>query len=95
MPADAVKVQGYDFSDGADYAKILGAMRYSGFQATSFGMAVDEINRMIQWRYSDEPILPEDDMQGKPDCLAMPFDRLIPSGRCMCVLCWACPAAEC
>jgi deoxyhypusine synthase len=69
MPADAIKVQGYDFSDGADYAKILGAMRYSGFQATSFGMAVDEINRMIQWRYSDEPILPEDDMQGKPDCL--------------------------
>lgn len=64
MPEHAVKVKGYDFSEGADFAKILGAMRYTGFQATSYGMAVDEINRMITWRYSDEPVLPEDDMQG-------------------------------
>lgn len=34
-------------------------------QATSFGNAVDEINRMINWRLSDEPVQPDDELQGK------------------------------
>ncbi|GFH28771.1 uncharacterized protein HaLaN_27316, partial [Haematococcus lacustris] len=32
------------------------AMYTTGFQATSLGQAVTEINRMIKWRLSDDPI---------------------------------------
>ena len=28
----------------------------SGYQATQFGRCVDEVNRMLKWRLSDEPI---------------------------------------
>ena len=34
-------------------------MLTSGFQATQFGYAVDEVNKMLKWRLSDEPV-PED-----------------------------------
>jgi deoxyhypusine synthase len=33
----------------------------TGFQATSLGLAIEEVNRMIKWRLSDEPI--EEDEQ--------------------------------
>ncbi|MEW5306067.1 MAG: hypothetical protein WDW36_008564 [Sanguina aurantia] len=33
----------------------------TGFQATSLGQAVNEVNRMIQWRLSDEPVGPHTD----------------------------------
>lgn len=32
MPADSVIVRGYDFSEGADYNKILEAYKRTGFQ---------------------------------------------------------------
>ena len=34
-------------------------MLTSGFQATQFGYAVDEVNKMLKWRLSDE-LVPED-----------------------------------
>jgi deoxyhypusine synthase len=34
----------------------MSAMITTGFQATCLGQAVDEVNRMIKWRLSDEPI---------------------------------------
>eukprot|EP01045_Picozoa_sp_COSAG04_P006401 COSAG04_NODE_313_length_17126_cov_17.159922_7_plen_86_part_00 len=49
MPADAVPIRGYDFNDGVDYERLLQTYRHIGFQAAHFGLAVDEINRMISW----------------------------------------------
>lgn len=61
MPDDSVKVQGYDFNEGIDYHRLLQSYMTSGFQATNFGLAVEEINRMINWRLSDEPIKEDED----------------------------------
>lgn len=56
------EVQGYDWKNGVDYNKLLKTYRHTGFQATNFGLAVEEINKMIACRklpltkdlYSDE-----------------------------------------
>jgi deoxyhypusine synthase len=55
------KVQGYDFNQGIDYDKILQSYYTTGFQALHFGRAVKSINRMLEWRLSDEPIGENDD----------------------------------
>ncbi|CAL4147847.1 unnamed protein product, partial [Meganyctiphanes norvegica] len=57
VPEGTPTVQGYDFNNGVDYHKIFNCFRYSGFQATSFGLAVEEIKKMIECR---EKTLPED-----------------------------------
>ena len=65
LPADTPQVRGYvfpprDAPGGAppavDYEALLEAMATTGFQATNFGAAVAELNRMIAWRLSDEPV---------------------------------------
>nr|SVE88694.1 EOG090X07TT [Daphnia sinensis]SVE89318.1 EOG090X07TT [Daphnia sinensis]SVE89939.1 EOG090X07TT [Daphnia sinensis]SVE90567.1 EOG090X07TT [Daphnia sinensis]SVE91195.1 EOG090X07TT [Daphnia sinensis] len=48
------KVQGYDWSQGLDYGKLIGSYITTGFQATTFGLAVNEVNRMLAKRI--EPI---------------------------------------
>ena len=47
MPADAVKVKGYDFNEGIDYHKLLQSYVTSGFQATNVGLAIEEIKKMV------------------------------------------------
>lgn len=47
LPVEPVPVVGYDFNGGVDYQKLLSSFRTTGFQATSFGRAVQEINRMV------------------------------------------------
>ena len=69
MPEDAPFIRGYDFgpastssSDGAKngstppicYETMLDSLLTTGFQATSLGMCIDEVNRMLRWRLSDE-----------------------------------------
>ena len=44
------QVKGYDFNEGVDYHALLQSYKYSGFQATNFGLAVEEINKMISKR---------------------------------------------
>lgn len=44
---DTTEVRGHDFSTGLDYEKLFASFRTTGFQATSFHLAVEEINRMI------------------------------------------------
>lgn len=44
------KVVGYDWNQGVDYNKILKTYLNTGFQATNFGLAVQELNRMIECR---------------------------------------------
>jgi len=57
-------VRGYDFNDGIDYHALLQTYRTTGFQATNFGLAIDEINRMLKKR--KEPV-PSDIFQ-EADC---------------------------
>jgi hypothetical protein len=46
---DTAVVRGYDFTSGRDLDGIMDAMLTTGFQATSFGQAVQEVNRMVRW----------------------------------------------
>lgn len=41
------KVVGYEWNQGLDYNKLLDSYLQTGFQATNFGLAVKEINKMI------------------------------------------------
>ena len=54
-------VRGYDFNDGIDYQKVFASYRHTGFQATSLGLAIEEVNKMIKWRLSDEPIAEDEE----------------------------------
>lgn len=47
LPVEPVEVKGYDFNDGVDYSRILKSFSTTGFQATNFALAVNEINRMV------------------------------------------------
>lgn len=38
---------GYDWNQGLNYEKIVASYLTTGFQATSFGLAVAEINKMV------------------------------------------------
>lgn len=44
------KVVGYEWNQGLNYNKLLDSYLHTGFQATSFGLAVKEINKMIECR---------------------------------------------
>lgn len=47
MPPGSSEVKGYDFSNGVDYRALLESYRTTGFQASNFGKAVEEINKMV------------------------------------------------
>ncbi len=47
MPSGTETVKGYDFNDGVDHHALLQSYRLSGFQATNFGLAVNQINQMV------------------------------------------------
>ena len=38
---------GYDFNQGVDFHKLFTSYKTSGFQATNFGLAVEQINAMV------------------------------------------------
>jgi len=50
MPEGASIVKGYDFNNGVDYHALLASYATSGFQASNFGAAVKEINKMLTCR---------------------------------------------
>ena len=62
MPEGSVKVKGYDFNNGINHHALLQSYLTSGFQATNFGLAVEQINAMISKRL--EP-MPEDKLQSQ------------------------------
>lgn len=41
------KVSGYDFNQGINYHALLQTFLTTGFQATNFGLAVEQINDMV------------------------------------------------
>uniref|UniRef100_A0A2S2PJ34 deoxyhypusine synthase n=1 Tax=Schizaphis graminum TaxID=13262 RepID=A0A2S2PJ34_SCHGA len=56
-------VKGYDWNNGIDYEQLLSVYRYSGFQATNFGLSVEQINKMLDEREKpfEEDIHEEDE----------------------------------
>lgn len=50
IPEGTPVVKGYDWNQGINYGELLKTYKYSGFQATNFGKAVDEVNRMLTAR---------------------------------------------
>jgi len=58
-------VKGYDFNEGLNYEKMFATYRHTGFQATNLGLGIEEINKMIKWRLSDEPIAEDEEEQYK------------------------------
>ncbi|CAI5983054.1 unnamed protein product [Closterium sp. NIES-64] len=60
---DAPSVRGYTFEEAGgsgsvmvDYEQLLARLATTGFQATALGRAIDEVNRMLAWRLSDDPV---------------------------------------
>ncbi|PRW56270.1 Deoxyhypusine synthase [Chlorella sorokiniana] len=66
LPEDAVTIRGYDFNQGCDLNGLLESMLRTGLQATALGQAINEVNRMIRWRLSDEPLAAEDEPHPDP-----------------------------
>ncbi|KOX76699.1 putative deoxyhypusine synthase [Melipona quadrifasciata] len=50
IPIETPIVKGYDWNKGIDYHALLETYKYSGFQASNFGLAVDQIQQMINAR---------------------------------------------
>ncbi|XP_054616777.1 deoxyhypusine synthase isoform X1 [Dunckerocampus dactyliophorus] len=58
LPEDLPRIRGYDFNQGLDLQAVLKSYLTTGFQASSLGLAIQEINRMIEKRL--EPIPAEE-----------------------------------
>ena len=68
LDADTPQIGGYDFNKGINYEALLKSYMTIGFQASNFAMAVEELNRMLSWRLSDEPCADnEDDDMKSPE----------------------------
>ncbi|XP_062841150.1 deoxyhypusine synthase isoform X1 [Trichomycterus rosablanca] len=50
LAEDLPQIRGYDFNQGVDHRALLSSYLTTGFQASSFAMAVQEINKMIERR---------------------------------------------
>ncbi|KAI8048662.1 DHS-like NAD/FAD-binding domain-containing protein [Syncephalis plumigaleata] len=60
VPFETRPVRGYDFNQGIQLEGLLDSYLTTGFQAMALGKAIEEINKMINWRMSDEPIADTD-----------------------------------
>ncbi|XP_041091654.1 deoxyhypusine synthase [Polyodon spathula] len=65
LPEGTPQVKGYDFNQGVDHKALLQSYLTTGFQATSFGRAVQEINSMIEKRL--EPLEQTEEPSAPPD----------------------------
>eukprot|EP00300_Choanocystis_sp_HF-7_P033251 c45559_g1_i1.p1 GENE.c45559_g1_i1~~c45559_g1_i1.p1 ORF type:complete len:402 (+),score=93.66 c45559_g1_i1:68-1207(+) len=56
-------VHGFDFDKNPrpSLDDLLRSYSFMGFQATSLGKAIDEVNRMLKWRLIDEPLTGKED----------------------------------
>ncbi|KAL4658065.1 deoxyhypusine synthase isoform X1 [Arapaima gigas] len=53
LPHDLLQIRGYDFNEGVDHQALLQSFLTTGFQASSFAQAVQEINSMIEKRLEE------------------------------------------
>jgi len=56
-------IKGYDFNQEFDFDQMMKSYYTTGFQATNVAKAIENINKMLRWRLSDEPILETDSIQ--------------------------------
>ncbi|XP_033105017.1 deoxyhypusine synthase-like isoform X1 [Anneissia japonica] len=54
-PLNTVKVRGYDFNQGIDYHALFKSSLSTGLQATNFGRAVIEVNKMLDLKAKQLP----------------------------------------
>mmetsp|Transcript_23452 Transcript_23452/g.65848 ORF Transcript_23452/g.65848 Transcript_23452/m.65848 type:complete len:367 (+) Transcript_23452:178-1278(+) len=67
MPEGSEEVEGYDFNRGIDYDALLKTYKNCGFQARNLGLAIEQVNKMLRWRLSDEPIAEDEDDKWKDE----------------------------
>ncbi|XP_059205064.1 deoxyhypusine synthase [Centropristis striata] len=65
LPDDMPKIKGYDFNQGVDLEAVLKSYITTGFQASSLGLAVQEINVMIEKRLE---VVKEEEGKESKDC---------------------------
>lgn len=71
LPEDMPKIRGYDFNQGVDLQAVLKSYLTTGFQASSLGLAIQEINNMIEKRLEQAEVKEEieaDPSSNKPGC---------------------------
>jgi deoxyhypusine synthase len=55
-------VKGYDFNQGISLEAVLGTYMTTGLQATNLALAIEEVNKMLSWRLSDEEVKEGEDI---------------------------------
>ena len=55
-------IQGYDFNTGNHLESLLDSYLSMGLQATNLALAIEEVNKMLRWRLSDEEIKENEDI---------------------------------
>lgn len=65
LPDDMPRIKGYDFNQGVDHKALLQSYLTTGFQASSFALAVQEINKMIEKRL--QPVQEEESDSHRSD----------------------------
>lgn len=71
LPEDMLKIKGYDFNQGVDLQAVLKSYLTTGFQASSLGMAIQEVNNMIEKRLEpaeNKEEIEADASSNKPGC---------------------------
>ena len=63
--SNETEVVGIDFERPQTLDSFVQSFLNTGFQATNVGLAITEINRMINWRLSDRPIVPQEQEEYK------------------------------
>ena len=56
-----IKGHDLDSSDRIDYEAILDSFMSTGIQASQLAMAMDEVNKMLDWSLADEPVANDED----------------------------------
>ena len=51
---DSIEIRGHDFNTESDIDSLMRSMLSTGLQATALGQAINEVQRMLSWRMSQE-----------------------------------------
>ncbi|KNC29217.1 putative deoxyhypusine synthase [Lucilia cuprina] len=65
IPEGTPQVKGYDFNEGINYSKMFESYVNTGFQATNLGLAIKEVNRMLDCRA--QPLTDEEQDEHETD----------------------------
>ncbi|UYV63422.1 DHPS [Cordylochernes scorpioides] len=63
---NSIEVKGYDLNEGVDYNKLLNSYLTTGFQATNYGLAVQQVKNMLESRQVPVPQDKADDHETDP-----------------------------